>query len=39
MKQEAYIRDVKPTDVRDAIAYFTKRLGKTGSYHMIYSNN
>ena len=34
-----YIRDVKPIiNVEDAIGYFTKRLGKTGSYHNIYSN-
>ena len=34
-----YIRDVKPiTDVNEAVGYFTKRLGKTGSYHNIYSS-
>ena len=40
MKTRAwYIRDVQPiTDVKDAIGYFTKRLGKTGSYHNIYSS-
>ena len=33
-----YIRDVKPIiNVGDAVGYFTKRLGKTGSYHNIYS--
>ena len=39
MKTRAwYIRDVQPiTDVKDAVGYFTKRLGKTGSYHNIYS--
>ena len=39
MKTRAwYIRDVQPiTDVKDAIGYFTKRLGKSGSYHNIYS--
>ena len=32
-------QDVQPiTDVKDAIGYFTKRLGKTGSYHNIYSS-
>ena len=40
MKTRAwYIRDVQPiTDVKDAVGYFTKRLGKTGSYHNIYSS-
>ena len=34
-----YIRDVKPIiNVDDAIGYFTKRLGKSGSYHNIYSH-
>jgi hypothetical protein len=34
-----YIRDVKPIiNVEDAIGYFTKRLGKSGSYHNIYSH-
>lgn len=34
-----YIRDVKPIiNVEEAIGYFTKRLGHTGSYHNIYSH-
>ena len=34
-----YIRDIKPIlNVEDAIAYFTKRLGRNGSYHNIYFN-
>ncbi|MEO2147955.1 MAG: hypothetical protein ABGW56_02740 [Flavobacteriaceae bacterium] len=32
-----YIRDIEPiNNVEEAIRYFTKRLGKTGSYHNIY---
>ena len=40
MKTRAwYIRDVQPIiNVEDAVGYFTKRLGKTGSYHNIYFN-
>ena len=34
-----YIRDIEPiNNVEEAIRYFTKRLGKTGSYHNIYFN-